>query len=325
MTIPKISQQDNLVSQETQTTKSFLDIAISEMTTDFATRFNTDPSNLEEDLFGTQVVLNWASGHMGQQALLEYFKESPYTNNEIMEIYGQCKTVEQKNDWKNTYSVWLQKTPSIKERFNQLTTLIQSQINLQKVYPEVNLIMVPITYSEIQQNYMPAFGANDTVPSRINQPKNLLAQKYGGEVLIDNDLLSIIRGKFTANPAGIDYYKTPYGELATKANNIGNYGLMLVDEQLYTRAQLQQMKDFTKVNTMSAGLVEGIALAKTGSLRIGDCLGFPKYIPNSQGDFYCGVNVERIFVENAHTNAPNIFFSLWRNEGSQNCVLAVTA
>jgi hypothetical protein len=117
---------------------------------------------------------------------------------------------------------------------------------------------------------------------------------------------------------------TPIGKLAHKSSQLDNYGLMLIGKELRTREELRDIRRVTDVDCTSAGLAEGLAIAQYGGLRIGDVAGFPQYIPNSEGDYYCGVNVERLFANNPVQNNPRLYFGLWHSEGAQNCLLSVT-
>jgi len=221
---------------------------------------------------------------------------------------------------------YAEQPPRMVMRFEQLLQLKDSEERLRQTYPEeaYGLRMVQMPYRDVYSNLMPAFNACDTVPSRLDHPANTLAQVYGGEVVVDPDLLQAMRGKITPNLTGIRFLHTPFGALSQKSSQLANYGLMLVGKELRSREELRDIRKITGVDAMSAGLAEGLAIARFGGLRIGDTAGFPQYIPNSQGDYYCGINVERMYSDNPYAN-PRLYFSLWRSEGAQNCLLAVTS
>lgn len=271
-------------------------------------------------------VIDWTVGHLGQKEALDYLYESPFTPDEITASLASVKTKDDRDQWDKTIGQYAEQPPRMARRFEQLLQLKDSEERLRQTYPEEasGLRMVHLPYRDVYANLMPAFNALDTVPSRLDHPTNTIAQIYGGEAVVDQDLLRAIRGKITANLTGIRFLHTPFGALSQKSSQLANYGLMFVGKELKSREELRAMRNLAGVDTMSMGLAEGLAIAKLGGLRIGDTVGFPQYIPNAQGDYYCGINVERMYSDNPYAN-PRLYFSLWRSEGAQNCLLAVTS
>lgn len=298
----------------------FYRLALDEKVDELSQKLQVEPQPIGE-------VIDWTVSHIGQKDTLDYLYESPFTPDEITQSLATIKTKEDRRRWQETMEQYVEQPPLLQTRFEQLVYLKDREERLRQTYPEpaYDLRMISVPYKDLYGNLMPSFSPNDTVPSRLSQPTNELAKIYGGEVVVDADLLRAIRGKITPNITGIQFLHTPYGSLARKSSLLANYGLMLVGKELRTREQLREIREVTGVDTLGAGLAEGVAIARFGGLRIGDIAGFPQYIPNSEGDYYCGVNVERLYGNNPYAHNPRLYFGLWRSEGAQNCLLAITA
>lgn len=311
-------------------------------------------------------VLRWGVDKLGQEELSDYLDDSVFGVDETIAELGLAKialnlsknpqeqAVQQAkyDSWKRIFDTYAAEyRPSLKNRYLQLANLRTKEQAILSVltddpedkdrvvkYPE-EMRLVTVPYKDIYQQYMPAYGQNDTTPSRITDPFGLLAQTYEGEVHVDPELLEAIRGFITPLDSdrlasirnkipprlrtGIEFAETPIGELALRSSQMANFGLMLVGRKLQSRENLRIMTNETGVDCMAAGLAEGLAMCRFGYARIGDTVAFPKYIPNSEGDYYCGLNVERINYP--YSNNPRLYFGLWKSEGSQNCLFAITA
>jgi hypothetical protein len=287
-------------------------------------KLNAIAVSTKEDIRAVEHLCLWLSDYLGPDGVKHYFSESPYTPDQLSDTYGQCKTQQDRDEWYKIYGAWIERRPSVQTRFNQVVGLLQSETLLRQAYPEIDLVMVHMPYAEIQGTLMPSFSSEDTTP-RINKPYNSLNDLYGGETVFNPQLLSIMRGQNTITPGGIRYQKTMYKDLDSKANMYCNDGLVLVSPDLQTLDNLQDIKKITGVDVFSAGLAEGIGLANTGSLRIGDSVRFPKYLPNTEGDYYCGIDISREYANDPYHDYPVLYFGLWKDEGYQNNVLAVTA
>ncbi len=298
----------------------YYDIRFTDKAAELGEKWSTDAEPIAE-------IIDWGARLLGQEEMLAYLAESPYTMAELTAALALAKTPEQREAWQQKFGAYTERIPRIETRFEQLARLKESHDRLRQTYPEpgYDLRLVTLPYKDVYSRFMPAFNAGDTTPSRLDRPTNELAKLYGGEVHVDPELLRALRGKITPNITGIRFGNTPIGKLAYKSSQLDNYGLMLIGKELRDRDELRDMRKITGVDCMSAGLAEGLAIARYGGLRIGDVAGFPQYIPNSQADYYCGVNVERLFANNPDQHNPRLYFGLWQTEGAQNCLLSVTA
>ena len=277
---------------------------------------------LNEPERAVEYVATWLADKMGVAYANDYFKESPYSHKEIMQAYDACNSNDTIEQWQGQYGKWLAYRPNLGTRFNQAVTLLDAERKLQKAYPEVTLSMVPVNYLDIAHNTYPHYSPSDT-HTRLDKPHNKLAALYSGEVVVESALLTTLRGLDV--PVGqVRYQKTVYSSLHNQANTYANCGLMLVSDNLYSIDTLRTMRDITGVNTRSAGLAEGIALASQYKLPVDTAIGFPKPLPNTNG-LFCGVNVEREFINDPHRDYPRLYFRLWPDAGTPNCLLAVTA
>jgi hypothetical protein len=269
-----------------------------------------------------EYVATWLTDYMGPEFATDYFSEPDVSHEEIMLAYDNCRTEDQKLHWHQQYGKWLKYRPNIQARFNQLVDLLDSERKLEKVFPEIQLKMVNVPYMDIANNIHPHYSAGDT-HTRIDKPGNILADLYKGDVVVENSLLNSIRGLDI--PVGqVAIQKTAFASLNRSSNKYADCGLMLVSENLYSLESLQIMQDFTGVNTLSAGLPEGIALAMNYRLPMGSNIGFPKPIPGTNG-LYAGLTIDREFINDPYRDYPRLVFRIWHNEGTANCLLAITS
>lgn len=272
-------------------------------------------------------------------------------------VAGQSANLQELQDkhdsWQLLFDTYVAEyRPSLKARYLQLADLKQQEQKLYSVltddsedknrvvkYPE-EMRLVRVSYEKIYNDHMPAYGQNDTTSGRITDINGNLANIYGGEVHVSNHLLDAVRGfitpldtqylaalkgKSTKFRTGIDHAETPIGELAHKSSQMANFGLMLIAKKLHSRQELQVMSNETGVDCLGAGLAEGLAMCSYGYARIGDIVGFPKWIPNSEDDYYCGLKVEQLYDPN--NIKCRLTFNRWKavEDESPNCLLAVTS
>jgi hypothetical protein len=324
---------------------------------DISKQLNIDIETVVRDL-------QWGVRKLGHQEISDYLDESIFGVDETIAELGLAKAAlkraenteqrellqEKCDSWQQIFDNYAAEyRPSLKSRYLQLADLKDKEQVIYSVltneqndkdrtikYPdEMRLITVP--YDDLSRYDMPAYSQNDTTSGRITDSFGRLASLYEGETYIDEELLdaerglitpldtqslAALKGKTPKLRSGIDYAETPIGELARQSSQMANFGLMLVGKDLKSREELREMTKETGVDCMGAGLAEGLALCRFGNVRIGDIVGFPKYIPNSKGNYYAGLKVERINYP--HANIPRFVFELWKSEGSQNCLLAVT-
>lgn len=277
--------------------------------------------NSEQSIEVVADVLKWAAETIGKKNLLDYLTTPPCSRLELIDYLKSAESPQDYDLWSNYYDL-----PALSSRFEQLAILKSKQSKvLEIIDDDVKFYPIRVGYKDIFTKHMPSFQYNDALTERITHPDNSIARLNNGLTVVDSNLLDAIRGKYKATPPGISYKNTHYGELHQKSNILGNYGIMLIAENLQSRQELREISRASGVDCLSAGLAEGIAIANTGLLRIGDVIGLPKYIPNTKGDYYCGINVLRQYANNQYEKSPKIYFGLWMQEGSQNCILAITS
>lgn len=295
---------------------SFNDIAISAKIKELLGSYENseDAKKVIED------VLEWGVNIFGYKELIEYLATPPCDFSDVVKSLVGASSDYERDLWQYYYELpslnaRFEHIANLKSKYNKITEVIGNQV---KFYP------IAIPYKDIFLKHMPAFQYDDAITERITHPFNSIAKLNNGSITVDTNLLQAIRGKYKAMPPGIDYKNTLYNDLHANSNSLGNFGLMLIGENLQSRQELKEISRASRVDCLSAGLSEGIAIAKTGLLRIGDVIGLPKYIPNTKGDYYCGINVKLQYTNNPYDRKPEIYYSLWTQEGSQNCLLAVT-
>jgi hypothetical protein len=185
-------------------------------------------------------ILWWAADRYDQAKLLSYLHEFDYTSAQMVTALDQAKTTEQREAWQEKYGDW-HRRPSIDLRYAQLVALKSKQEALQQTYPEIELRLLARKDATISQ-LMPSFGPNDTSHNRVTNPATPLAQIYHGGVGVDPRLLQAMRGRITSNPQGIDFYKTPYGELHRRASLFEDDGLCLIGKHPVSYELIKEME-----------------------------------------------------------------------------------
>jgi|GEM_PF-4908542 len=300
----------SFVSEIQRDESEFHSLALEVKAQHISTRFAIDAEPIRE-------VIQWAAEYLGEEDTLAYLREPSLSPAEAASFMSSGP--DDDSQWEQTVESYAEQPPRLEVRFDQLLQLKESATRLRDAYPELAMQLVRVPYKDVYTTFMPAFNPGDVTTSRLDNPANVLAQIYEGEVAVGQDLLRAMRGNMRQGIPNEDFQCTPFSPLSIRSSLLGNYGLMLVAKQLYTRAALREIHQSTGVDCMSAGLAEGVAIASFGGLRPGDVIGFPQYIPNSEGDYYSGVNV------GSYGNVPRLYFGLWRSEGEPNCLLAVTS